>query len=72
MKAWPPVFSYSAAPFPELGRHVRHMDADLPRIIVQPRADDAEPVRRQDAAINPSKPTNIVSRRSGKPVRYML
>ena len=36
---------------PELGQHLQHVDADLLRIIIQTGADDAETVRRQDAAM---------------------
>ena len=35
----------------ELGQHLQHVDADLLWIVVQPRADEAEAVRRQDAAM---------------------
>ena len=36
---------------PELRQHLQHVDANLLRIIVQTSADDAEAVRRQDAAM---------------------
>jgi len=36
---------------PELGQHLQHVDADLLRIVVQPRTYYSEAVRRQDAAM---------------------
>ena len=36
---------------PELGQHLKHMDADLLRIIIQAGADNAETIWRQNSAI---------------------
>ena len=44
-------FSFHNSFIPELGHHLQHVDANLLRIIVQTSADDAEAVRRQDAAM---------------------
>ena len=35
----------------ELGQHLKHVDADLLRIIIQTGADDAEAIRGQDTSM---------------------
>ena len=44
-------FSFHNSFIPELGQHLQHVDADLLRIIVQTGADNAQPVRCQDPAM---------------------